>query len=103
MDWLEYLFWVPFAVIPAIILFRILKYGGIRGALYGAAVARTIGEIELTRKMGLALMLRVHVLENDQIVIEQSSRGTLSSSISGIPLNNSETDKLIALLQQARS
>ena len=100
---LENFFWVPFAVIAAILLFRILKYGGLRGAIYGAPVARTVGEIELLRKMGSSMMLRVHVLEDGRIVIEQSARAPLAASISGIPLSTTETDRLIAMLQQARS
>ena len=102
MELLDNFFWVPFAVVAAIVLFRVLRHGGLRGALYGSAVAKTIGEIELGRKIGTTMTLRVHVLEDGQIVVEQASRAPFGASLTGIPLNTAQTDQLIALLQRAR-
>ncbi len=53
--------------------------------------------------MGATTTLRVHILDDGQIVLEQSSRAALGASLSGLPLTSAETDRLIALLQQARS
>ena len=53
--------------------------------------------------MGTTTTLRVHVLEDGQIVLEQSSRALLAASMNGTPLTVTEADRLIALLQQARS
>ena len=103
MDVLDSYFWVPFAALAAFFLYRFLRYGSLRGMLYGSVVARTLGEVELDRRMGATTTLRVHVLENGQIVLEQSSRAALGASLSGIPISTAETDRLIALLQQARA
>jgi len=103
MEVLDNFFWVPIAAIAAFFLYRFLTHGGLRGMLYGSAVARTIGEVELGRRMATTTTLRVHVLENGQIVLEQSSRALLAASMNGTPLSTDETDRLIALLQQARS
>ena len=103
MEGLENFFWVPFVAVAGFLLFRFLKFGGLRGMLYGSAVARTVGEVELERKWGTTTTLRVHVLENGKVVLEHSSRALLSASLNGNTLSQSETDRLIALLQQARS
>jgi hypothetical protein len=103
MQLLDQYFWVPFVAIGAYLLYRLVKHGGWRGMLYGSAVARTIGELKLARRMGASTTLRVHVLENGQIVLEHSSRALMAASINGTPLSTSEADTLISLLQQART
>lgn len=103
MEALDNFFWVPFAAIGAFILYRFIKYGGFRGALYGSAVVRTVGEVELDRRMGASTTLRVHVLENGQIILEQSSRALVAASVSGMALTAAQAEALSALLQQAGS
>jgi hypothetical protein len=103
MEVLNNLFWVPFVAVFGFLIFRLLKYGSFRGMLYGSAVARTIGEVELERKWGTTTTLRVHVLENGKVVLEHSSRALLSASLNGNTLTQGETERLIALLLQARS
>lgn len=103
MEALDQYFWVPFAAIGGYLLFRFLKHGGFRGMLYGSTIARTIGEVELERRMGATTTLRVHVLENGKIVLELSDRAPLGASLNGTPLTRDEADRLIFLLQQARS
>ena len=94
---------VPFAAIAAYFLYRFVKYGGFRGMIYGSKVARTIGEVELDRSYGVTTTLRVHVLEDEKIVLEQSSRALLSGSISGTPMTPDQADRLADLLRRARS
>jgi hypothetical protein len=103
MEVLDNYFWIPFAALAVFFLYRFLKHRSLRGMLYGSAVARTIGEIPLGQRMGATTTLRVHILENGQIVLEQSSRAALGASLSGIPLSAAEADSLVALLQQARA
>ncbi len=85
----------------AFIAFRVWKFGGFRGALYGSRVLRTIGEIDLGQRAGATTTLRVHQLENGNIVVEQSSRAMLGASMQGFPLSRDNTIKLIALLKEA--
>ena len=87
--------------IAAFFLFRFLKYGGFRGALYGSRVVRTVGELELGRKAGATATLRVHVLENGDIVLEQSARALLGASINGIPLSRDHARTVAELLKRA--
>jgi hypothetical protein len=114
---IDNLFWVPFAVavpVIAVLLYRLLKHGyrllkhgyrllkhGFHAMIYGSAVARTIGEIDLSP----TTTLRVFVLENDQIVLEQSYRNRIfyTNTIGFVLLTVPDTDLLIELLQKARS
>ncbi len=97
------LFLVCFAAFVGYFLFRVFKYGGLRGALFGSAIARTVGELELGRVSGATHTLRVHVLENGKIVLELKSRTMLSASLHGYPMTTDNAGQLVALLQQARS
>jgi hypothetical protein len=83
--------------------YRFFKHGGFRGAMYGSAVVRTFGDIELSRYAGTTTTLRVHLLADGRIVVEQSSRALLAAAVSGIPMQPIDADRLIALLQQART
>lgn len=99
----ETLFFVVFATVVGYFLYRFFKYGGFRGALYGSAVARTIGEVELERSSGMTTTLRVHVLEDGRVIMEISSRAMLAAKLQGYPMSADNTQQLIALLQQARA
>jgi hypothetical protein len=97
------LFFVAFGTMVVYFLYRFIKYGGLRGALYGSAIARTVGEVELDRSTSMTTTLRVHVLEDGRIILEVSSRATLAATMHGYPMSADNTAQLIALLQQARA
>ena len=99
----EILFAVVFLGVFTFFIVRFVKYGGFRGALYGSRVLQTFGDLELARFGGARTILRVHVLEDGRIVLEQSSRATLAASVSGIPMGPFDVDQLIHFLQQARA
>ena len=97
---------LAFFVIVAVFgyfVFRFFKHGGLRGALYGSPVVKTFGDIQLARFAGATSTLRVHLLEDGRIVLEQSSRAMLAASMRGIPMGPIDADQLIKLLQRARS
>jgi hypothetical protein len=79
--------------------YRFLKFGGLLGAFFGSRVSRTIGKIDLG--LGAGSALRVHQLENGNIVVEQSSRVLLGAPTLAFPLNRDNTIRLIALLNEA--
>lgn len=103
MEGFDKFFLIPFVVVVGFFVYRFLKHGGMRGMLYGSGVARTVGEVQLERRRGMTTTLRVHVLENGEVVLEQSSRALLAASINGVPLSSTEADRLIALLKEART
>ncbi len=81
---------------------RVLKYGGLRGALYGSRVARVVGVIDLGRSGLAKTKLKVLELEDERIVLEQSSTAILAASIHGLPLTGERVDELIELFEKAR-
>lgn len=58
----DYFFWIAFAAFAAYALYRFIKHGGFRGMLYGSAIARTVGEVELEPRKGMTTTFRMHVL-----------------------------------------
>ena len=103
MEIWDRVFWVPFAALAVFLVYRWFKFRGLRGMLYGSAVARTVGEFQLAQAAGDVTSLRVQVLEDGRIILEFSTREALGASVGGMPLSTSEADQLIALLQQART
>lgn len=103
MEIWDRVFWIPFAALAVFFVYRWFKFRGLRGMLYGSAVARTVGEFELAQAAGDVTILRVQVLEDGRIVLEYSTREALGASVGGTPLSTADADRLIALLQQARS
>jgi hypothetical protein len=99
----ETLFFVAFATVAGWFLYRFVRHGGLRGVLYGSAVSRTVGEVEVAHYGSTRTILRVHVLEDGRIVLEQSTRALLAASMNGHPLTADQADRLIFLLQQART
>jgi hypothetical protein len=97
------LFLAAFATVAGWFIYRFVRYGGLRGALYGSAVSRTVGEVEIEHYGSTRTTLRVHVLEDGRIVLEQSTRALLAASMTGHPMTAGQADHLISLLQQARS
>jgi hypothetical protein len=99
---LDYL--VPIAILSVIAYFvyRFIKHGGWRGALYGSTVVKTFGDLQLPGQAGSTISLRVHVLEDGRIILEQSARALLAASVNGISMGVLDADQLIKLLQQAR-
>jgi hypothetical protein len=99
----EWLFFVVFAGFAGYFVYRYFKYGGFRGALYGSAIARTVGEVELQGSSSTTTTLRVHLLEDGRIILEVSSRATMAVTMHGYPMTVSNAGELAELLQQART
>jgi hypothetical protein len=70
--------------------------------MYGSAVVKTFGDIQLAPHARTTTMLRVHLLADGHIVVEQSSRALVAAAVSRIPMQPIDADRLIVLLQQAR-
>ena len=99
----EILFAIVFLTVFGFFIVRFVKYGGLRGALYGGRVVETFGDVEVSRYGSTKTVLRVLLLEDGRIVLEQSSRAVLAASMSGFPMSPSEAERLIQFLQQARA
>lgn len=106
MQWsIDDLFWVVFAAVALFFVYRIVRHGGFRGALFGADIERTIGFVEGERRAGARTQLKVHVLSGSSgdraIGIEFVEKGFLSYSMTPVTLSRSEAQRLAELLQSA--
>lgn len=99
----ESLFLVVFAGFVGYFVYRYVRYGGFRGALYGSAIARTLGEVQLQGSSSATTTLRVHLLEDRRIILEVSSRATMAATLHGYPMTVGNAGELAELLQQART
>ena len=105
-DHLALVFFALFGLVVAHFVYRILRHGGLRGALFGARVAQTIGELELGRRGVTRLRLKVHRLEATEAGSPSIGIELASSSISGagmvpIALTTEQAQTLAALLLNA--
>jgi hypothetical protein len=76
---------------------RIVRYGGLRGAMFGARVDRTIGVLELGRRGTRQQRVRVHRLEG----AHAGSPGVAIDGTSPIVLTAEQAQTLSALLLDA--
>jgi hypothetical protein len=104
IDWLSKLLPLLFIVVAVVALVGIARFG-LKGSLFGARIAHTIGEARGARQRVGSLVLRVHVLERGSpdraIGIEVVGRTPLSYQMLPISLSAEETRNLISMLQQA--
>ena len=99
-------FFVIFGSFVAYFLYSMFRHGGFRGAMFGARIYSSVGEVS-TGKRGLGSQkLKVHVLEIDdanepRIGIELTSASPLSWSTVPITLSDAGVRELISLLEQS--
>ena len=106
MQWsIDDLFWVAFAGIALFFVFRIVRHGGLKAAMFGAKIERTVGEVQGERQAGVRTQLKVHALSGTSgeraIGIEFVAKSPLSYSMVQITLSPSEAQRLALLLQSA--
>jgi hypothetical protein len=93
---------VGFALIA--VLYQVITKGGFRGAMFGARVTQTIGEIDFGPGSG-SPTLRVHRLAEDGdrhvVGLEVFSAALGSVAIRGIPMTREEARNLSRLLEVA--
>lgn len=93
----------PIIFIAVYLLIRLKPFssGGLKGLIYGSPVKKTFRDIDLGKRGGANNVLRVHQLENGEIVVEQSSKAILAASVQGFPMQPSQALQLIQSLQEA--
>ena len=94
------------AAILAYFGYRVIRYKGLRGALFGAEIRRTVGEVEAGRIGPNRTVLRVHKLGSDNpsaknVGLEIISKGIAGYTTTPVALSHADTATFIALLQQA--
>lgn len=100
---MEFVFFVPFVLVIGGFVFKIVKHGGLRAALYGAPLGREIGELPLSGGSVPARVIRVRVLHgtDKQVGIELAAKGPFSYTFQPIAVSRSDARKLSEWLAQA--
>src|SRR6516225_5216489 len=89
---------VWFGVLALVLLnvvYQVVKNRGFKGAMFGAPVARTVGELDLGRIGGMRTTLRVHILQgrdatSPKVGLGLVSKSLTSASMGGIPLTSGQ-------------
>jgi hypothetical protein len=97
----EYIFFVVFACVIGSFIFKIIKHGGFKAAMFGAGIKNTIGEVSGNGPKIMNLSLRVHELDGSPekaVGLELVAKSVGSYQMTPITLSISEAKKLIDLL-----
>jgi hypothetical protein len=81
-------------------IYKIIKNGGFKGALFGSPINQTIGEVIESGKF-IKSSLKIHQLANGKIGIELTSKTIGSYQVMPLSLTKIETENLISLLKSA--
>jgi hypothetical protein len=99
--------WLLPACIGLYFLSRLIRFGGFKGAMFGARIRRTVGEVEGAPQTIEKVLLRVHLLEStssERVVgLEIVGKSFASYRMLPITLSSDHTRQLIQLLQETAS
>jgi hypothetical protein len=104
MDTFSILFVAVFALIVGSFVFKFLKFGGIKAAMFGASIERTIGEARAFTGRILKAVVKVHVLDGgpDKAVgLEFVAKSFASYQMLPVTLSETEARNLIRFLETA--
>ena len=59
----KHILFVVFGLVAAAMIFKVIKYRGLRGAMFGAPLRRLVSEMELESRGMVKTKLKVHVLD----------------------------------------
>jgi len=102
----DYIFPAVFVVFFGSFLFRLIRNGSLTGALLGARVTNTVGEIFLSKSQLSSHVLKVQTLEasageKPTIALSIVSKAPLGASMVPMKLTSDQAKELVGLLQQA--
>jgi hypothetical protein len=104
MDTPSLIFFAALAAIAGYLVFRFVKFGGIKAALFGARIERTVGEAVGSGGKIIKSVVRVHVLDGgpDKAVgLEFVAKSFVSYQMLPLSLSENEARNLIRLLENA--
>ncbi|MGH9733416.1 MAG: hypothetical protein ACRD8A_02340 [Candidatus Acidiferrales bacterium] len=101
-----YFFWVLFGLIAVRLAYQVIKKRGFKAALFGAAIARTVGELDLGKTGPISTTLKIHCLESNApgtptVGIELVNRSVASYHMLPVRLTSQQASALKELLSQA--
>lgn len=101
----EIIFFAIVAIIVGTFIFKTIKNGGFKAALFGAEITNTYGEVTAASKKSVKTTFRIHSLQssaNEKLIgVEMINKTFASYHMMPITLSKEESRKLITLLQKA--
>jgi len=86
-------------------LLKIVRYGGVKAAIFGAPIEHTIGEVEAHGLKLMRIVLRVHKLSTSDrdkaVALEITAKGFLSYNMTPVTLSIAQAQNLVNFLNQA--
>ncbi|HTR01132.1 MAG TPA: hypothetical protein VMH83_14125 [Candidatus Acidoferrum sp.] len=100
-------FYAIIAIVVVSFVYKIVRYGGFKAAMFGASIKRTIGEVSDSGSRFGRLTLKVHELEDSKgekaVGLELVAKTIGSYSMTPVTLDRTEVKNLIDLLNRAIS
>ena len=104
MDTFSILFVAVLALTAGSFVFKFLKFGGTKAAMFGASIERTVGEARASNGKIVKAVVKVHVLDGgpDKAVgLEFVAKSFASYQMLPVALSESEARNLIHFLENA--
>lgn len=97
----QYLPHAVVAIVIGVFALRYFKHGGFKGALFGATVESTIGEVAGSGILMSSVVIKVHKLEGGSVGVEFVGKSVGRYQTMPVTLSSTETQMLITYLQMA--
>lgn len=98
------LFFIICALVAGSFIYKMIKYGGFKAAMFGAPIQRTVGEVTGGGAKIMNVGLKVHKLQGGRekaVGVELVAKSFASYHMTPITLSTAEAEKLIVLLETA--
>ena len=104
-DLFQILFFGIFALVVGSFIYKGLRHGGLKGAMFGARIERTLGQVDCSGVNFGSMVLKVHKLsgggQEKSIGIEMVAKTFASYEMMPMTLSPVEAKKLATLLENA--
>ena len=104
-DAFETLFFVVFFAIVGYFVYRMIRHGGFKAAMFGARIDRTVGEVSGEKQGPMGIALKVHILRRDAaeklVGVEFVAKGFASYQMMPVTLSVAQAQQLASLLNDA--
>lgn len=104
-DAFETLFLIAFIAVVSYFVYRIIRHGGFKAAMFGARIDRTVGQVSGERQGPVGITVKVHVLRRDAVEklvgVEFVGKSFASYQMMPVTLSVIQAQQLASLLNDA--
>lgn len=101
----EVVFFAIFAGVIGFFGYRMIRHGGVKAAMFGARIDRTVGEVSGEKQGPVGVALKVHILRREAaeklVGVELVAKSFASYQMMPITLSASQAQQLASLLNEA--